>query len=153
MWVKVDGRPVRDSTWLHEYGKDNYWTSEKMVLQTLCIAIPTLQYVFPEFQACFTLDNASNYCCFAEDSLVASNIALNPGGRQPRMREGFDHARGLPHPFVFSDNYLHFSLRGKAKGAEAILKERVLRPKSGWRSDGFKFKLECPKKGRKRLAC
>ena len=62
------------------------------------------------------------------------------------MREGFDHARGLPHPLVFSDNH---SLRGKAKGAEAILRERGRRPNNGWRSDWFKFKLECPKKRRK----
>ena len=29
MWVKVNDRPVRDSMWPHEYGKDNYWTGEK----------------------------------------------------------------------------------------------------------------------------
>ena len=30
MSVKVDDRPVRDSMWLHEYGKDNcnYWTGK-----------------------------------------------------------------------------------------------------------------------------
>ena len=65
------------------------------------------------------------------------------------MREGFDHARGLPHPLVFSDNHPNFSLRGKAKGAGAVLRERGLWPVNGWRSDGFKFKLECPKKPRK----
>ena len=90
-----------------------------------------------------------NHCCFAEDALVASGVSLNPAGRQPCMREGFDHARGLPHPLVFSDNHPNLSLRGKAKGAEAILRERSLWPNSGWRSDGFKFKLECPKKRRK----
>ena len=33
MWVKrPDGNgPMRDSMWLHEYGKDNYWNGEKMV--------------------------------------------------------------------------------------------------------------------------
>ena len=33
MWVMhPDGKgPVRDSMWLHEYGKDNYWNGEKMV--------------------------------------------------------------------------------------------------------------------------
>ena len=27
--VNVDGRPIRDSIWLPECGKDNYWTGEK----------------------------------------------------------------------------------------------------------------------------
>jgi hypothetical protein len=126
MWVKVNDQPIRDSMWLHEYGKDNYWTGEKMVWQTLRIAMPIFQYAFPECQALFAFDNASNHCCFTEDALISSNVSLNPGGRQPRMREGFDHRRGLPHPLVFSDNHPNFSLRGKAKGAEAILREHGL---------------------------
>jgi hypothetical protein len=39
------------------------------------------------------------------------------------MREGFDHARELPHPMVFSDNP-DFSLGGKPKGLKADLRER-----------------------------
>ena len=31
MWAKVDSRPIRDSMWLHEHGKDNHRTGEKMV--------------------------------------------------------------------------------------------------------------------------
>ena len=108
--------------------------------------MPIFQYAFPECQALFAFDNVSNHCCFAEDALIASNIS---GGRQPRMREGFDHARGLPYSLVFSDNHPNLSLRGKAKGVEAILRERDRWPNNGWRSDGFKFKLECPKKRRK----
>ena len=112
MWVKVDGRPVRDSMWLHKYGKDNYWTGEKMVWQTLRIATPIFQYAFPEWQALFTFDNASNYYCFA---LVASNISLNPGGRQPHLRDGFDHTGRLPHPLVFltTNRTSHFAVKSK----------------------------------------
>ena len=33
--MRPDGGPVRDSMWLHEYGKDNYWNREKMVWHTL----------------------------------------------------------------------------------------------------------------------
>ena len=39
------------------------------------------------------------------------------------MREGFEHARGIPHLLVFPDNRPNFPLRGKAKGAETILRE------------------------------
>ena len=56
----------------------------------------------------FVFDNAAHQ----------TTVALLP---QPRVQEGFDHARGLPHPLVFSDNYPNFSLRGKAKGAEGAV--------------------------------
>ena len=41
MWImRPDGGgPVRDSMWLHEYGKDNYWNGEKMVLHTLQVIL------------------------------------------------------------------------------------------------------------------
>ena len=119
-----------------------------MVWQTLHIAISIFQYAFPEYQALFAFENTSNDCFIAEGALIASKVSLDPSGRQPRMREGFDHVSGLPHPLVFSDEHLNISLRGKAKGAEDILRERGLWPNSGWRSDGFKSKLECPKKRR-----
>ena len=61
------------------------------------------------------------------------------------MRERFDHSRGLPQAMVYSNNHPNFAVRGKPKGAEAILRERGLWPHNGWRSDGFTFKLECPK--------
>ena len=107
--------------------------------------MPIFQYAFPGCQALFAFDNASNHCCFAPDALLASNISLNPGGKQPCMREGFDHGRGLPQAMIYSGNHPHSAVRGKPKGAEAILHERGLWPRNGWCSDGFKFKLECPK--------
>ena len=40
-WVMPpDGEgPVRDSMWLHEYGKDNYWNREKMVWHALQVVL------------------------------------------------------------------------------------------------------------------
>ena len=40
MWVmRLDGEgPVRDSMWLHEYGKDNYW-NRKMVWHALQVIL------------------------------------------------------------------------------------------------------------------
>ena len=61
------------------------------------------------------------------------------------MREGFDHGGGLPQAMVYSGNNLNFAVRGRRKGAEAILRERGLWPHNSWRSDRFKFKLEFPK--------
>ena len=77
-------------------GKTTTGLAKKGMTNT--IAMPIFQYAFPEYQALFAFDNASNRCCFTEDALVASNISLNPSasGRQPHMREGFDHTRRLP---------------------------------------------------------
>ena len=95
------------------------------------------QYALPECQAFFAFGNASNHCCFTEDALIASNVS---GGRQPGMREGFDHARGLPHSPIFFDNHPNPSLRGKTKGTEDIqvLRERGLWPDRGLRPGCFK---------------
>jgi len=95
MWGTVNGLSVCDAFWLQEYAKDNYWNGEKMVWHTVQIAIPIFKYAFPDCQALFAFDNASNHCCFAPDALIASNINLHPGGKQPLMRDGFDHFRTL----------------------------------------------------------
>ena len=102
--------------------------------------MPIFQYAFPGCQAPLAFDNASNYCCFAPDALLAGDIPLNPGGERPqaRVREGFDHGRGLPQAMVYSDNHPSPAVRGKPKGVEAILCERGLWPHNSWRSDGPK---------------
>jgi len=125
-----------------EYGKDNYWTGEKMVQQTCDLVMRIFPYAFPGCQALFAFDNASNHSCYAEDALLVSKMNLGPGGKQPLLREGFDHTRGLPQLMLYPQNHPNFQLRGKAKGIKTILKERGL-----WRdrnADGSLFLLHCP---------
>ena len=144
LWVKVDDKPVRDAMWLLEYGKDNYWTGDKMVEHAVHVALPIFRYAFPNCQALFAFDNASNHCSFSDGALVAKRINLNPGGQQPFMRNGFDYIHGLPQAMVFPETHRISELRGKPKGLEAIFRERRLWPASGYRSDGRKFLLQCP---------
>lgn len=121
-WPKgSDGRPLRDAVEYMEYGKDNYWTEERMVEQTIRLALPIFRYAFPGCQGLFAFDNASNHCCFAPDALIVSKINQNPGGSQPLMRDGFIHSKQLPQSMVFSQNHVISRLRGKAKGIEQIL--------------------------------
>ena len=49
-WPKDEkGMPIREAIeYLLEYGKDNYWTGEKMVEQVARVAIPIFNYVFPD---------------------------------------------------------------------------------------------------------
>ena len=140
-------KPVRTALCLLEYGKDNYWTGQEMVEQTVKVAMPIFKYAFPSCQALFAFDNASNHCCYAPDALLASAVNLNPGEKQPLMRNGYNHGQGLPQTMVFPENHPNIKLRGKAKGAEVVLRESGLWPRSGWHSDGFKFLLKCPTTG------
>jgi hypothetical protein len=55
-----------------------------------------------------------------------------------------DHNRGMPQAMVFPDNYRKYELRAKAKGLEAVLRERKLWPANGWRSDGRTVLKVCP---------
>jgi len=138
-WPRDNNHPLREAIHYLEYGKDNYWTGEKMVDHTRRI-IPILKYAFPGCEGLFAFDNASNHSAFAPDALVASKMNLGPGGKQPLMREGWDYNRNLPQSMVFGENDYRC---GKAKGIQQVLKERGL-----WRercSDGRKFLLSCPK--------
>lgn len=93
MWPMENGLPVRDAMQYLEYGKDNYWTRDKMVEQTIKIALPIFHYAFPDCQVLFAFDNASNHCAYVLDALVAAKMNRNPGGQQPLMREGFIHSK------------------------------------------------------------
>jgi hypothetical protein len=137
------GKPVREGLHYFEYGKDNYWTGDKMVEHTARVAVPIFKRAFPDCEALFAFDNASNHCAFAADALVASKMNLLPGGKQPLLRDGFDHNRGMPQRMIFDNDHPDYALRGKAKGIRQVLGERGL-----WRerrADGFRFLLLCPK--------
>jgi hypothetical protein len=126
MWPRhpSTGQPVREAFEFLEYIKDNYWNGESMVEHIIRAVLPIFQYAFPGCHG-WAFDNATNHNIYATDALIASRMHLDPGGQtQPQMREGFDHTRGLPHPMVFLDNHPDFSLRGKPKGLEAVLRER-----------------------------
>jgi hypothetical protein len=93
-------------------GMGNLWLNKLFELR-----FQFFRYAFPGCRGVWGFDNATTHNTYATDALIAYRIRLGLGAQtQHRMREGFDHVRGLPHPMVFSDNYLDFSLRGKPKG-------------------------------------
>jgi hypothetical protein len=142
----ADGNPEREAIRYLEYGKDNYWTGEKMVDHTKAV-IPFLNYAFPGCEGLFAFDNASNHCVFSPDALVARKMNLGYGGKQPLMREGWDHSRGLPQSMVYAENHEDTQKRGKAKGVKAVLMERKLWPAQG--RGRRTFVLRCKKKDEK----
>lgn len=141
MWKTEQGKPIREAIQYLEYGKDNYWTGDKMVDHTILVAEPIFRYAFPNCQALFAFDNASNHCYFAKDILVAEKMNRNPGSTQPKICDSFIYSKGRPQAMVFPDNHPIITLRGKAKGLEQVLRELELW--KNYRSDGFPFLLKC----------
>ena len=145
-WPKDEaGNPEREAIRYLEYGKDNYWTGEKMVRHTKDV-IPFLRYAFPGCEGLFAFDNASNHCVFAPDALVASKMNLGYGRKQPLMREGWDHARRLPQSMIYPENHPDTARRGKAKGVKAVLQERKLWPAQGRGRRNFVLRCKAKKK-------
>ena len=129
--------PQRFASEYLEYGKDNYWTGEKMVSQTIKVALPIFRAAFPGFIGVWAFDNASNHCVFHENALRVDRLNKGPGGKQPIMREGFIHGKGRPQSMQYPDNYHRLELAGKPKGVKQILLER-----GEWDREYY---LECPK--------
>lgn len=113
-----------------------------MTDQTVNLATRIFPYAFSDCQALFAFDNAANHACYAENALLAKKMNLSVGGKQPRMRDGFNDAIQQIQPMVFPSDHPNDSLRDKPKGLKQVLTERGL-----WRNrapDGRTFLLECP---------
>ena len=137
----ADGSLVREAVVYLEYGKDNYWTGEKMIdhaLEAACI----FKFAFPNFRGLFAFDNASSHCAYAEDALIAERMNFGPGGKQPWMRDGFyvKHDRRRPQRMSFSALHENPNLANAPKGLKQVLVERGL-----WRehTNFGRFLLKC----------
>ena len=74
--------------------------------------------------AVFAFDNSSSHAKLADDTLNATNMNLNPGGKQPIMRDTIFN--GQIQSMVFPADYPDEKLRGNPKGMKIILQERGL---------------------------
>ena len=86
MAPRREGELIREAVQYIEYGKDNYWTADKMVDHT-ALAAKMCKLAFPQFRALYAFDNASSHCAFAADALFADRMNLGPRGKQPRMKD------------------------------------------------------------------
>jgi hypothetical protein len=55
--------------------------------------------------AVFAFDNSSNHAAFRKDALVASRMNLNPGGKQPIMRNTYFGPNNQLQSMVFSETH------------------------------------------------
>ncbi len=105
-----NGKPAHYATELLEFGKDNYWTSDKMVDQAVKIVARVFSYTYLGCQALFAFDNSSNQSCYAEDALLVENMNRGPGGKKPILSNGFNHTTQEVQPMVFPDGHPNPSL-------------------------------------------
>ncbi|PKK64588.1 hypothetical protein RhiirC2_787281 [Rhizophagus irregularis] len=69
----------------------------------------------------FAFDNSTSHGAFAPDALVASRMNVNPGGKQPKMRNTIFN--GQVQSMNFPDNYWDPALQGKPKGMKQVIEE------------------------------
>jgi hypothetical protein len=105
-----------------ETGPDRYWTADKLVMQ-LHKAVALVKRAFPGKKVLWLFDNATLHQAMAPEALLASKMNLNPGGKQPRMRDGL-LPNGSPQSMCFPED--HSDHPGQAKGARVVLQERGL---------------------------
>lgn len=74
--------------------------------------------------AVFAFDNSSSHNAYASDALNAKTMNVNPGGKQPKMRDTIFNGQ-IQH-MVFPSDYPNLELRNKPKGMRIILQERQL---------------------------
>ncbi|GES72956.1 hypothetical protein RCL_jg15606.t1 [Rhizophagus clarus] len=103
---------------------DGWWNIDQLIDQIKTRAIPIFEKTHPGMVAVFAFDNSSSHAKLADDTLNAVYMNLNPGGKQPIMRDTIFN--GQVQSMVFPANYPDENLRGKPKGMRVILQERGL---------------------------
>jgi len=98
--------------------KKGYWTAVHFIRQ-IDRSIDIFNATYPGARAVYNIDCSSNHHAFAPDALVASKMNVNPGGKQPLMRDGWYYKSGVKVVQPMQTN-------GVAKGLRAVLEERGL---------------------------
>jgi hypothetical protein len=87
--------------------------------------IPAFEAIHgPGYQALLMVDNSQGHSAYAEDALVATWMNVNPGGKQPKMRNGWFEQNGskISQQMVFPPNHPTYS--NQPKGLRHVLAER-----------------------------
>jgi hypothetical protein len=104
--------------------QEGYWTSEHVIKQVTQKVLPAFTSLHPGCTAVFTFDQSTNHAAFAADALRTSTMNLNPGGKQPRLRDGWHGDPRTAQAMAFPDDHPDQSVRGHPKGIKTVLIER-----------------------------
>src|SRR6266540_2049834 len=112
--------------------------AEHLLEQIEYKAIPIFEVLYPDCVAVFAFDNSSNHAAFSKDALVASQMNLNSGSKQPIMRNTYFGPNNQLQSIVFPITHYDKKLRGKSKEIKQVLIECEKWPSGG-------LVLECNK--------
>ncbi|PKY46319.1 hypothetical protein RhiirA4_320161 [Rhizophagus irregularis] len=118
----------KEAVVLRSIQSDGYWKSEHMLDQLVHQAIPIFEILHPGCTGVFCFDQSTNHNAMAGDALVATKMNLSPGGKQPKMRDGWyinEYGEKCIQSMIFPNNH---HLKGQPKGIKQVLKERNLWP-------------------------
>ncbi|ETV79110.1 hypothetical protein H257_07846 [Aphanomyces astaci] len=106
--------------------QEGYWTSEHVIRQVSSKVLPAFAALHPGRTALFTFDQSTNHAAYAADALRVNSMNLNPGGKQPKLRDGWYvvGSTRVAQPMSFPDDHPVAALRGTPKGIKAVLAER-----------------------------
>ena len=113
--------------------EEGWWTAKHLLEQVKNIAIPIFEIVHPNAIAVFAFDNSTNHGAMADNALCAQRMNLNPGGKQPKMKDTVFGPNNTPQSMVFPSN--HPKYPNQPKGIKQVLIERGL-----WHNN---LNLEC----------
>ena len=121
--MEPDGDRFRECTQIYEPKQEGeWWSNAHMEYQLKHLAIPLFEARWPEHQAVFFFNNATNHTAFAADALRVSSMNLSPGGNQNHnMRDGWNPRTQQPQPM-----YTYIRGQKVAKGMRIVLQERGL---------------------------
>jgi len=103
---------------------DGWWATEDLAKQVVEKAIPIFKRCFPNAQAIFAFDNATNHIVFTANALRVKQMNLGRDGKQPQMRPTI-YDNGIVQEMCFPPAHLPL-LYGEPKGLKIILEERGL---------------------------
>ncbi|OBZ73966.1 hypothetical protein A0H81_06580 [Grifola frondosa] len=120
---------LKEASQTLEYGKnyEGYWNGELFVKQIVEKIIPAFENAHgPGYQALIMVDNSQGHSAYAVDALLASRMNLRPGGKQPRMRDGWYMKDGqqVPQSMTFPPDHPNFP--DTPKGMKQVLIEHGL---------------------------
>ena len=118
-----------------EYGeaKEGYWTSEKFMKQIKEV-VKIADFKYPKEDGrkiVWIFDHSSCNAAMPEDALVVSRMNVNPGGKQPVMRDGWWGGKL---------QRMYFNLEKIPKGMSQVLEERSVNTR-GKKADEIRIAL------------
>ncbi|KIJ43493.1 hypothetical protein M422DRAFT_169742, partial [Sphaerobolus stellatus SS14] len=109
-----------------EYGKnyDGFWNGELFIKQLREDFVPAFRKAHgPDYQALVMVDNSQGHSAYSVDALVASQMNMNPGGKQPNMRNGWYVKDGIRVSQDMNFSSTHPNHPGQPKAVKKYLRE------------------------------